>query len=273
LPIERIVDMLKEFKTIKKEEGKLTKEDEEGREKNKRKMDKLVQLEPVDNLKNGVVANMVGVIAFLLEKYNYQVYISLEDLSKPFSSKIISGIDGVPIRVEKEEGRRADVEKYAGLGLYNFFEMQLLKKLFRIQQDSENILHLVPAFRAMKNYDHIAVGKGKVKNQFGIVFFVDAEATSKTCPRCGSTNQKPNKKDYPNAQQARLSNDKEGWIDRDKSNGNDIIRCFVCGFDTTKEYTENPLKYINSGDDNAAYLISAEGVKAYELATTLADNI
>ena len=95
--------MLKEFKTIKKEEGKLTKEDEEGREKNKRKMDKLVQLEPVDNLKNGVVANMVGVIAFLLEKYNYQVYISLEDLSKPFSSKIISGIDGVPIRVEKKK--------------------------------------------------------------------------------------------------------------------------------------------------------------------------
>jgi hypothetical protein len=164
------------------------------------------------------------------------------------------------------------VEKYAGLGLYNFFEMQLLKKLFRIQQDSQNILHLVPPFRAMKNYDHVAVGKGKVKNQFGIVFFVDADATSKTCPCCGSSNNKPNLKMYPNATKGLSKEGKEVWVERDKSEGNDIIRCFVCGFDTTKDYSENPLRYIKSGDDNAAYLISAEGIKAYELATTLVNN-
>ncbi|MCK9303417.1 MAG: hypothetical protein PHU62_03730 [Bacteroidales bacterium] len=264
LPIDKIEEILKKFQELKDKE-------KQG-ETVKLEIDKLVQLEPVDNLKNGVVANMVGVIAYLLQNLDYQVYISLEDLSKPFSGQIIGGIAGVPTKTNKEEGRRADVEKYAGLGLYNFFEMQLLKKLFRIQQDSQNILHLVPPFRAMKNYDHVAVGKGKVKNQFGIVFFVDADATSKTCPCCGSSNNKPNLKMYPNAKKGLSKEGKEVWVERDKSEGNDIIRCFVCGFDTTKDYSENPLRYIKSGDDNAAYLISAEGIKAYELATTLVNN-
>ncbi|MDD4848569.1 MAG: hypothetical protein PHR53_07395 [Bacteroidales bacterium] len=264
LPVDRIEEMLQKFAALKKQE-------KEG-EDVKLSIDQLVQLEPVDNLKNGVVANMVGVIAYLLQKFNYQVYISLEDLSNPFGSQITGGIAGVPLKQGKDEGRRMDVEKYAGLGLYNFFEMQLLKKLFRIQQDSCNILHLVPAFRAQKNYDHVAVGKEKVKGQFGIVFFVDANATSKTCPVCGTTNNKPNNQKYPNAKKGLSADGKEVWLERDKSNGNDIIRCFVCNFDTTKEYTENPLKYIKSGDDNAAYLISAAGIKAYELATTLINN-
>ena len=272
LPIERILEMLGKLKTIKDEECNISEDDEEKKKEIKLKLDQLVQLEPVDNLKNGVVANMIGVIAFLLQKFDYQVYISLEDLSKPFAGQVTGGIAGVPIKTGKDEGRRADVEKYAGLGLYNFFEMQLLKKLFRIQQDSNNILHLVPAFRAMKNYDHIAVGEGKVKNQFGVVFFVDANATSKTCPCCGSTNEKSNKTKYPNAKKGVSKNGKDVWLERDKSEGDDIIRCFVCGFNTTKEYTENPLKYIKSGDDNAAYIISTEGVKAYELAIAVAEN-
>lgn len=272
LPIDEIMRILSEFKRLKDADAKV--ESEEEKREIKLKIDKLVQLEPVDNLKNGVVANMVGVIAHLLQKFDYQTYISLEDLSKPFSNQIVGGIAGVPISV-KGEGRRADVEKYAGLGLYNFFEIQLLKKLFRIQQDSNNIIHLVPSFRAMKNYDHIAAGKGKVKNQFGIVFFVDADATSKTCPRCGANNDKftPDSKKYPNAQKGTSKDGKQVWLERDTSEGNDIIRCFHCGFETTKEYSENPLKYIKSGDDNAAYLISAEGsIKAYELATTLINN-
>ena len=163
LPIERIVDMLKEFKTIKKEEGKLTKEDEEGREKNKRKMDKLVQLEPVDNLKNGVVANMVGVIAFLLEKYNYQVYISLEDLSKPFSSKIISGIDATT-----GEGEDAAMLKICRTRLYNFF-MQLLKT-FPHSTGQRIFLHLVRS--ELENYAYSRCGK--VKNHL-VLCFADAE--------------------------------------------------------------------------------------------------
>jgi hypothetical protein len=275
LPIAQIEEMFQKFADLKKQE-------KEG-ENVKLAINQLVQLEPVDNLKSGVVANMIGVIAYLLQKFDYQVYISLEDLSEPFANRISGGIAGVPLSASKGEGRRMDVEKYAGLGLYNFFEMQLLKKLFRIQQDSCNILHLVPAFRAQKNYEHVAVGEGKVKGQFGIVFFVDAEGTSKTCPVCGAYNgvQKindkkvpftPDREKYPTAKKEKSKEGKDVWLERDKSNGNDIIHCFVCGFDTTKEYKENPLKYIKSGDDNAAYLISAEGIKAYELATTLVDK-
>ncbi len=265
LPLDRIEEMLRKFKTLKLKE-------KEGDKYASESINALVQLEPVDNLKNGVVANMIGVVAFLLEKFNYQVYISLEDLSKPFSDKIVSGISGVSVKLTNSEGRRADVEKYAGLGLYNFFEVQLLKKLHRIQESDKNIVHLVPAFRAIKNYDHIAVGKDKVRNQFGIVFFVDADSTSKMCPVCGTTNSKPNKDYNPDAEKGKSKDGKDVWLERDKSDGNDIIRCFVCGFDTTKQYEENPLKYIKSGDDNAAYLISSEAVKAYELATALVNS-
>jgi len=262
LPIERIEKMLQQFKSLKNEE-------KEGKDV-KAEIDKLIQLEPVDNLKAGVVANMVGVIAHLLKEFNYQVYISLEDLSNPFGSHVIDGTTGTHSKTNKGEGKRADVEKYAGLGLYNFFEMQLLKKLFRIQQDSQNILHLVPAFRAVKNYENIIAGKDKIKNQFGIVFFVDANSTSKMCPVCNSTNE--TNREYPNAKKGTSKDDKEVWVERDKSNGDDIIRCFVCGFDTTKKYEENPLKFIKSGDDNAAYIISAFGIKAYELAKSVIDN-
>lgn len=266
LPVDKIKEKLDVFKVLKEREKK--------GEGVKDELDALVQLEPVDNLKSGVVANMVGVIAHLLKKYNYQVYISLEDLSDSFDSKKVDGITGVPIKVGKGEGRRYDVERYAGLGLYNFFEMQLLKKLFRIQQDSDNILHLVPSFRAMKNYDFVAAGKDKVKNQFGIVFFVDAAATSKTCPCCDACNNdkyRPDPKKYPNARK-HVVDKKKVWVERDKSNGNDIIRCFVCGFDTTKEYSENPLKFLKSGDDNAAYLISTSAIKAYELAKSAVEG-
>ena len=267
LPIERIEKMLQQFKSLKNEE-------KEGKNV-KAEIDKLIQLEPVDNLKAGVVANMVGVIAHLLKEFNYQVYISLEDLSNPFGSHVIDGTTGTHSKTNKGEGKRADVEKYAGLGLYNFFEMQLLKKLFRIQQDSQNILHLVPAFRAVKNYENIIAGKDKIKNQFGIVFFVDANSTSKMCPVCNSTNstnEKPNREKYPNAKKGTSKDGKKVWVERDKSNGNDNIKCYVCGFDTTKEYEENPLKFIKSGDDNAAYIISAFGIKAYELATSVIDS-
>jgi hypothetical protein len=224
-------------------------------------INKLIQLEPVDNLKYGVVANMVGVVAYLLKKFDYNVYISLEDLTKPFKSKVNGGLSGVPITITGEnEGKRLDVERYAGLGLYNYFEIQLLKKLFRIQQSNNNIIHLVPSFRAAKNYEGKIDAEGKIKNRFGIVFFVEANATSIVCPKCDATNEDRN------------NNSKPKNVVRDKKNGNDILICNVCGFDTTKEYAENPLKYIKSGDDNAAYIMSTSAVKAYELATTVADN-
>ena len=261
IPVKDIIEMLNKFSDLmhRKNAG----------EDVKSEMDALIELDPAENLKKGIVANMIGVIAFLLREYNYNVYISLEDLSKAHGP-ILNGITGIVEKTNKNCGRQADVDKYAGLGLYNFFETQLLRKLFRIQQDSGNIIHLVPPFRAQKNYDNIVPGKEKVKNQFGIVFFVDANSTSKMCPVCGTTNDKPNLKKNPNAMKG-IVNGKEMWLLRDKNNG-DRIHCYVCGFDTDENHEENPLKYIKSGDDNAAYLISTSAIKAYELATTFVNN-
>ncbi|MBQ1654063.1 MAG: hypothetical protein II060_09765, partial [Bacteroidales bacterium] len=245
LPIEKIKEMLDVFCKLR-ERGNAG-------EDVKPEMDALIELDPAENLKKGIVANMIGVIAFLLREYNYNAYISLEDLSKAQSKKIYNGITGIEEKANRDSrgGRQADVDKYAGLGLYNFFETQLLRKLFRIQQDNGNIIHLVPPFRAQKNYDNIVPGKDKVKNQFGIVFFVDANSTSKMCPVCGTTNDKPNLEKNPNATKG-IVNGEEMWLLRDKYNG-DRIHCYVCGFDTDENHEENPLKYIKSGDDNAAY--------------------
>ena len=264
LPVQKIKEMLEQFKSLKSKEA--------SGENVYAEIKKLVQLDPVDNFKAGVVANMVGVIAHLLKKYDYQVYISLEDLSKKFNSSY-SGISGM--KIQTDSGRQADVERYSGLGLYNFFEMQLLRKLFKIQRDSDTVLHLVPAFRAQKNYDHVAVGEGKVKNQFGVVFFVDADQTSICCPKCGATNDKSFKPTNLSALMGSVHTKngiRDGWVDRDKED-NDRLRCYHCGFDTKLEYDENPLKFIKSGDDNAAYLISAQALKAYEIALTLIDEV
>ncbi|HLV40454.1 hypothetical protein [Xanthomarina sp.] len=245
LPLSEIKDMLERFKELK------------GKEKNgedvSQQLNELTQLKSVDHSKYGVVANMVGVIAHLLERYDYKAYISLEDLTKPYSA--IDGITGQKTDAKSISGKQQDVEKYAGLGLYNFFEIQLLKKLFRIQKDSQNTLHLVPAFRATKNYENLIAGEDKVKNRFGIVYFVDPKSTSIMCPSCGKTNN---------------SSNKEKRVVRDKKNGNDIIYCEFCGFDTRNDYKENPLKFIKSGDDNAAYIISTHTAKkAYELAKSI----
>lgn len=277
LPVSKIKEMLEEFKILKQRESK--------KENVQKELNNLTQLEAVDSLKAGIVANMVGVISYILKTLDYNAYISLEDLSTAQSStEFASGISGAITKMSREEGRRIDVEKYAGLGLYNFFEMQLLRKLHHIQTDSGNILHLVPAFRAQKNYDHIMVGKEKIKNQFGIVFFVDAAATSIKCPRCGAVNKEdfhPDKQKYPDAEKGpKLRNGKEQsgkkvWVTRDKED-DDRIKCYCCGFDTKEKNEGNPFMYIKSGDDNAAYLISDLGIesyrKAYELAATVVED-
>jgi len=270
IPVKDIMEMLDKFSNLMQRKN--------AGEDVKSELDALIELDPAENLKKGIVANMIGVIAFLLKEYNYNVYVSLEDLSGVQSETILNGITGIVEKAGRDSrrGRQADADRYAGLGLYNFFETQLLRKLFKIQQDKGNIIHLVPPFRAQKNYDNIVPGKDKVKNQFGIVFFVDAKNTSKMCPVCGTTNNKPNKEKYPDAKP--IYNDgKEGkpvpiWLERRKSEKDRII-CHCCGFDTQKVYEDNPLKFIKSGDDNAAYLISVSAIKAFYLATTLANNI
>lgn len=202
---------------------------------------KIIELDAADNLKQGVVANMIGVVNFILAKYNYEAYLSLEDLSRAYFSST-SGYDGRPLSPDDVNFKEQQNQMLAGLGTYQFFEIQLLKKLQKIQND-ERVLRFVPAFRSADNYRNILKLNPKfddtkyVHQPFGIVHFVDPKFTSKKCPICGKTN-----------------------VYRDK---NDILVCRECGFrsDSQPTESENNLHYIHNGDDNGAYHIALKSVK------------
>jgi hypothetical protein len=140
LPIEKICDMLQQFSQFTEEKNEKAKKD-------------LIELESADDLKTGVVANMVGVVAFLLEKYHYNAFISLENLCRAFGFAI-NGMNGellASTAVDKTvDFKNQENLVLAGLGTYHYFEMQLLKKLFRIQTGTD-LTHLVPAFRSVDN--------------------------------------------------------------------------------------------------------------------------
>jgi len=228
LPTEKICNMLQKFKEFSdKNDGKSKRE--------------LIELDSAGELKNGIVANMVGVVAYLLEKYKYNVYISLEDLTRAYRRQT-DGLDGREL-FSSNDDKSVDFKDQentalAGLGTYHFFEIQLLRKLFRIQQEDGNILHLVPAFRSVDDYEKIIRRDKKIDGNeyvdypFGIVRFVDPKNTSKRCPLCSSIN-----------------------INRHKN----IIKCQqkACGFKTPWDKTNDKnIQYIQNGDENGAYHIA-----------------
>jgi len=242
LPIEKIYDMLQQFHQFT----------DEGNETAKKE---LTELDSADDLKTGVVANMVGVIAFMLEKYHYNAFVSLENLCRAFGFAK-DGLNG-ELLVSTAVDNTVDFKDQenlvlAGLGTYHYFEMQLLKKLFRIQTGND-IIHLVPAFRSVDNYETIRKLSTKTKDAlytckpFGVVHFIDPMYTSKKCPACDSIN-----------------------VSRFSKQG-DIISCNKCGFQTRWD-TQTTLKnnallqsykkqnlnlhYILNGDDNGAYRIA-----------------
>jgi hypothetical protein len=262
LPIEKICYMLQQFEKFS----------DSNDEKSKRE---LIELDAADDLKAGVVANMIGVIAYLLEKYNYKVYIALEDLTRAF---LPAAQDGLTNYTLANTNRDKTVTFYgqenlalAGVGTYHYFEMQLLKKLFRIQQNNGDILHLVPAFRSVDNYEKI-VRRDKKSNKdvyvnypFGIVIFVDPRNTSHKCPICSSYGMKNIDRNY-------------------KGNGSNIVYCKQCKFVSVWQYQqpENEVKehihnneeqikkrglngrnlhYICNGDDNASYHIALKVIE------------
>ena len=212
---------------------------------NQTEKNKIIELDAADSLKQGVVANMIGVVNYILAKYNYKAYISLEDLSRAYGSSQ-SGYDGryLPSTNQDEDVdfKEQQNQMLAGLGTYQFFEMQLLKKIQKIQND-ERVLRFVPSFRSADNYRNIIKLNPKndnteyVHKPFGIVHFVDPKYTSKKCPICGKTN-----------------------VYRDKD---DILVCRVCGFrsDSQLQERENNLHYIHNGDDNGAYHIALKSVE------------
>ena len=183
LPMDIFQEMFENYYRLKTDQNL-----SESEKKNLMKI--TTELDASESLKKWVVANMIGVIYYLMKKYEYKVKISLEDLSNAwFFSK-----DGLSrdVVLNTKNDETMDLKKQDNLALawvwtYHFFEMQLLKKLFKISTE-EWILHLVPSFGSVKNYTEIFKDKGKyVYKQFGIVYFVDPRNTSKKCPVCLNT--------------------------------------------------------------------------------------
>ena len=238
LPLERIKEIFEQYKKYKQDN-------------NERAIKELIELDEAENLKRGIVGNMIGVVSFLLEKYEYKAFISLENLCRAFYSAQ-DGITGQEIANIDKDFKEQENLVLAGLGTYQFFEMQLLKKLFKITQD-KNIMHLVPPFRSVQNYEDIRKltkeeGNQYVCKPFGIVDFVDPRGTSKKCPVCTSTNVTRNNK-------------------------NNALRCKDCNFSTDADKNDKQkllenhkkgnknLTHISNADDNGAYHIALKTLK------------
>jgi Putative transposase DNA-binding domain. len=224
LPIDTFKNMFERYKEC------CDKNDENGKKE-------LYELDAADKLKSGIVANMVGVIVFLLEKYDYKVFISLENLCRAYHCAtngmnrqcIASSFQDPEIDFKEQENL-----VLAGVGTYRFFEMQLLKKLFKIQTGTK-VENFVPAFRSVDNYEKIIRSDKKTDDAeytnypFGIVSFVDPKNTSKKCPECGSVLV---------------------------SRVNNVIKCKECKYSTANSNNNSHLGFIKNGDDNGAYHIA-----------------
>ena len=226
----------------------------------------LCQLDATESLKKGVVANMIGVVVYILKKLNYDAYISLENLCRAYnlSKDALSGyaIESTNMN-QKLDFKDQENAKLAGLGTYSYFEIQLLKKLFKLQIEEKQLL--VPAFRSVENYEKIFQLED-VKNkiyQFGIVFFVDPANTSHSCPICGANGKKN--------------------VDRKKHNDKydeDELVCKQCGFHSNLSHIETNDKVMEDSfikkyyvDHNLSAIISGDANAGYNIAFRLGKNI
>ncbi|MDD3794022.1 MAG: hypothetical protein PHI37_04370 [Candidatus Gracilibacteria bacterium] len=200
-----------------------------------------IELDSSEDLKKGVIANMIGVIVYLMKKYDYKVKIAVENLNQSFMGQN-DGLNNSYISI-KTNFKDQENGALAGMGTYHFFENQLLRKLYKVSVE-EGILHLVPFFNSLDNVNKLNFEKEKILwvqtenyRKFGIVSFVRPHNTSKRCPICKSINVK--RKD-------------------------NITTCSDCGFITGKDNNIVIKKYkkeglnldlIKNGDDNGAYNI------------------
>ena len=117
-----------------------------------------VSIEQINHLRDAITSNMVGIIAFLFEKY--------------------PGI----IKLENLHGKN-EIEKHFRDNNENIarrLEWSLYKKFQKIGL-------VPPRLRQIVFLRENEVGEDKKLNQFGIVHFVPTENTSANCPYCGKS--------------------------------------------------------------------------------------
>lgn len=162
--------LLRQFFEWNKEKGTESYTDEKFKEK-------YAELDDLDNLKRGIVANMLGTINFLME--HKKGVIVLEDVQKEDRKDIRDSLD----EHNKISESHSDAEhlQYAGTETYRYLEKMLVRK-FEKQG-------LTPPFADLDSLNKIEFKtdgeKGKKKKQFGIFYYVPANLTSNICPECG----------------------------------------------------------------------------------------
>ena len=163
-----------------------------------------LELASVDDLKKGIVSNMIGVVVYVIDfvyqNYNSIPFISLENLCRAWGYAL-NGLTNeiLPKSYNKSNNTGENITykeqtnlQLAGLGTYHFFEMQLLKKMMKLHLERNYPYPLVPPLRAVKDYEVVAQltkyenEKYFCKDTYGIVSFVDPDNTSKACPCCGN---------------------------------------------------------------------------------------
>lgn len=228
---------------------------------------KFYELDASYELKKGIVANMIGVVIYIFKEICHSnARIVLENLCTAWRVQN-NALTGAQLPSTLVDFKDQENERLAGVGTYSLFEIQLLKKLFKLQiEDGKNY---VPAFRSVDDYEKaiqkLAKKKGDKKPtiyQFGIICFVSPTNTSHKCPICGASGKK---------------------IIRHKES-NDELECTNCGYysivgkitrkslfngnrfvndEIDNFYKDSNLKVIESGDDNAAYQIAVKVLKYF----------
>lgn len=258
------------FETV---EGIIAKYNELKTEGKQDEIRKYYELDASYELKKGIVANMIGVVTYIFKEICHSnARIVLENLCTAWSiqnNALTGAILPSTLQNSSVDFKDQENSRLAGVGTYSMFEVQLLKKLFKLQ--IEKGANYVPAFRSVDDYEKAiqklttttkSSKKPPTIYQFGIVCFVSPASTSHKCPICGASGAK---------------------IIRHKES-NDELECTNCGYysivdkitrkslynnghfinaDIETFYESSNLKAIESGDDNAAYQIAVKGLKNF----------
>ena len=254
-----------------------------------------LELSSVDDLKKGIVANMIGVVVFIVnmiyQKHKTIPLISLENLCRAWSNiRSNDGLTGYKLGNSYHKSNTTNKEItfkekenlfLSGLGLHHFFEMQLLKKLSKLNLERNYPYPLVPPIRAVKDYEVVAQltkyenEKYFCKDPYGIVSFVDPDNTSKACPCCGNIENINRNKIYDEIscpkcnfltiwyleQQENLTpkTHEKRYTMKDIEKSKNALKKnnkILNG----EEKTYQNLEFIHNGDDNAAYNIALKAL-------------